>query len=135
MKVLRRIATLLGAAAIAAGVLLVSLTGAANAEPSGCASHEQGSTSSDGHLISHATASCSTAHSLDLAATVRQDISFYPDRQVGRNDTGTHAYYNYNVTESTCDAGRTETYFGLGFFTTHTTEHGSPHTKQHSCPR
>jgi hypothetical protein len=119
------------AIAAAAAVLLISAL-SASAEPPGCSSSVVGSTSSLGLLQATASGSCAGTATRTLRVEIKQDITLQTDPLVAANSQ-TATAKSYRVAVSSCDHGKTATYYGRGFFTSQSTFHDTAHTRQHTC--
>ena len=131
--------SLVGAvAATTAFVTMVALpaTGAfASSLPGNCAAtHDTGTTSSTGHLISSAYGHCYDTSNHNIVARVYIDKPSAPDPQVGHGSSSSAPGYDHRTTDDECNAGQTNIYYGMSLWYNDLDHNNqSAHTRQHAC--
>ena len=116
----------------ATAILVAALPAVANADPAGCGGSGAAGINGNGYMTGTGEAGCNGVATRTYVIEIKQDISGQPDPKVAGNSQ--QAYTNsYYVQVSSCDHGKTATYYGRGYFTTNTTYHDGAHQHWHVC--
>jgi hypothetical protein len=111
----------------------MAIGSAAYADPAGCVAATTSFTQLAGRILfAGGEGDCTSVKSLTLQVEIKRDVSLLPDALV----TSDNEYANgkqWSLPLSSCDHGKSGTYYGRTFFTTNTTYHDSAHRAYTAC--